>query len=39
MKKEEFTISSRDGRETPVHCVKWFPDGVAAGESRPAMIL
>ena len=39
MKKEEFTISSRDGKETPVHCVKWIPDGVAAGQSQPATIL
>lgn len=39
MKKEEFMISSRDGKETPVHCVKWIPDGVAAGQSQPATIL
>lgn len=33
MKKEEFTIESRDGRRTPVHCVKWIP------ESGPVCIL
>jgi alpha-beta hydrolase superfamily lysophospholipase len=27
MRKEEFTIESRDGKKTAIHCVKWIPDG------------
>lgn len=39
MKKEEFTIVSRDGNDTAVHCVKWMPDDVAAGKAAPQLIL